>query len=147
MEQNKVGFALRKISTEEFATYESELIENQEVKLSAGINFGINTQSKVLACISRFEFILSENPLLLIQVKYEFEIEPNTWNSLMDKDLMKITFPKEFMHHLATISVGTTRGVLHAKTENSQYNALILPLINVTELIRENMSFDLSKTL
>ena len=35
--------------------------------------------------------------------------------------------------------MGTLRGVLHAKVENTPYNMFILPTINVTELVKEDI--------
>ena len=49
------------------------------------------------------------------------------------------------MKHLSVITVGTARGVLHAKTENTPFNKFVLPTINVTELVKEDVSFDLEK--
>ena len=54
-----------------------------------------------------------------------------------------VSFPKGFMAHLAVITVGTTRGVLHAKTENSKFNKYFLPTINVNELVKNDISFAL----
>ena len=41
------------------------------------------------------------------------------------------------------ITVGTLRGVLHAKTENTEFNEFFLPTINVTDLIKEDIRFNL----
>jgi len=37
------------------------------------------------------------------------------------------------------LSVGTARGILHAKTENTPYNEFIIPLINVTEAVKADI--------
>jgi len=42
----------------------------------------------------------------------------------LDENLVdnKYIFPLGFITHLAVIAVGTARGVLHSKTENTPYN-------------------------
>ena len=40
-----------------------------------------------------------------------------------------------FIRHLSAISIGTARGILHAKTENTAYNKYFLPTININELV------------
>jgi hypothetical protein len=37
------------------------------------------------------------------------------------------------------LCVGTLRGVLHAKTENSVYNKFYLPTINVNDLVKTDI--------
>lgn len=43
------------------------------------------------------------------------------------------------MAHLTTIMVGTARGILHAKTENTLFNQFLLPTIDVTELVTDDV--------
>lgn len=59
----------------------------------------------------------------------------------MDTDYLKkeirdnaLILPKEFLRYLATISVGTARGIQHAKTQGTILNSLVIPPINLMEL-------------
>jgi hypothetical protein len=40
------------------------------------------------------------------------------------------------------LTVGTARGVLHAKTENTKYNRYVLPTINVASMIKNDAVFN-----
>ncbi|WP_262906606.1 hypothetical protein [Tenacibaculum finnmarkense] len=40
------------------------------------------------------------------------------------------------------ITVGTTRGVLHSKTDNTIFNEFILPTLNVSQMITEDGEFE-----
>ncbi len=145
MKKNKVGFILRKINTEQFATIESNVGEGDDIQLRIGIDFGINPEHKIIACKSRFEFLANEKHFILIHVTCEFNIEPDSWNKFINETLNKISFPKGFMCHLAVITVGTTRGVLHAKTENTRFNQYLLPTIDVTNFVAQDITFELKK--
>jgi hypothetical protein len=50
------------------------------------------------------------------------------------------------MSHFGVITVGTARGVLHSKTDGSIFNDLILPTINLTEIIKDDIIFDLDQS-
>ena len=71
-----------------------------------------------------------------------FIVENNSWEKLKTEE-NKIKLPKGFLSHLATISMGTTRGILHTKTENTIFNHFTLPLINVKEMIQEDQPFEI----
>ena len=52
---------------------------------------------------------------------------------------VKLVILKVMLEHFAVQTVGTARGILHCKTEGSQFNGIILPPVNVTELVTEDM--------
>ena len=39
------------------------------------------------------------------------------------------------------LTIGTTRGVLHSKTENTPFNSFLLPTLNVNELVKKDVVF------
>jgi hypothetical protein len=58
-------------------------------------------------------------------------------------DGSKIVIPRNTALHLAAITYSTTRGVLHAKTENTPANQLFLPLTNLENIITEDVRFEI----
>ncbi len=49
--------------------------------------------------------------------------------------------PKKLMVHLTVLTIGATRGILHAKTEGTIYNEFVLPTVNVDALINGDLIF------
>jgi hypothetical protein len=145
MEKNNVGFILKKIVTNQFATFEGDDISPEDVKINVEVNFGINEIHKITACNARFQYLSGDTPFIIIHVSCQFGIEESAWNKFIEREKSVIIFPKGFMAHLAVITVGTTRGVLHAKTENTKFNKYFLPTINVNELVVEDISFAMKK--
>ena len=37
------------------------------------------------------------------------------------------------------LTIGTARGVLHSKTENTPYNKYLLPTLNVSDLVNNDL--------
>ena len=62
-----------------------------------------------------------------------FCIEPNDWDTFINE--VAIIVPKSVITHFCVLTVGTVRGILHSKTEGTNYNGFVVPTINVTELV------------
>lgn len=142
MKENKVGFGLLKIVTEQFAIIESAFVESETIQMGVGIEYGVDVEHKVAACIFRFELMIKNSPFLLIHVRCDFGIEDDAWREFSCEEKKSICFPKGFASHLAVLTVGTARGILHAKTENTRFNEFFLPTININDFVKEDVSFD-----
>jgi len=138
---NKIGFKLEKINTEQFAIIEDSYnSQNDEIGLQANVKFGISSESPAIISIIKFQFEQHKKPFLVIEVSCEFSVEEAKWVEF--SKYKKVYVPKDFLAHLAMITVGTTRGVLHSKTDNSKFNDFVLPTLNVTEMIKEDGVFE-----
>lgn len=142
MKENKVGFGLIKITTEQFAIIESAFIESETIQMGVGIEYGIDVEHKVVACIIRFELMIKNSPFLLIHVRCDFGVEEDAWAEFSCEENKSICFPQGFARHLAVLTVGTARGVLHAKTESTRFNEFSLPTININDFVKEDVSFN-----
>ncbi len=144
MEKKKdsVGFTLKRIATEQFAIVEEAFEEKAKINLNTNLRFAINKEQRLVGIFSLFRFEQKKVPFLLIEVSCHFQIDDDSWKEFSSVQPSKIVIPKGFMSHLAMLSVGTTRGILHTKTEGSRFNQFILPTINVASLIKQDVSFD-----
>jgi hypothetical protein len=135
-----ISFNLVKIKTDQFALFEENHLEKGNIKLSTNLSFGLNTDDKVFSVTTKFTFEIKKKPFMTIQVSSFFQIEDTAWNNFNTNGQM--VFPKAFVAHMAMITVGSARGVLHAKTEETIFNKYILPTLNVAEMIPEDVVFD-----
>jgi hypothetical protein len=142
METKKdIGFRLLNIVTEQFATFEVENIPDEN-ELKSELQFSITPEKRVISCKMNFQFLHNQQPFLVLIAVCNFDIEEESWNKnvLSNK---KITLPKHLLEHLCVITVGTSRGILHAKTENSSFNKFIIPTLNVTTLVEKDIVFEI----
>jgi len=137
----KIGFALNNITTEQFAVIESSFIEGKVVDLKAGLKFGINKEKKIISVLFSTSFIQEKSPFLVIEVGCHFKIMEEAWEGFLNDDKSKLIASKGFISHLAMLTIGTARGVLHSKTENTSFNNFLLPTINVTDLVKKDVNF------
>ncbi|MBA4408325.1 MAG: hypothetical protein Q8S54_14210 [Bacteroidota bacterium] len=135
MESNNqnVRFSLAKISTDQFAIIPASFKIGEIVNLKTSLQFGSNKESKLISVKASFQFEQQLIPFLIIEASCFFNIEPNDWNTFVQE--AEIVVPKSIITHLTVLTVGTVRGILHAKTEGTNFNGFVIPTINVTELV------------
>lgn len=138
---NKIGFTLDKINTEQFAIIESSFDECiEEFGVEASLKFGVNSENKAVISFVKFQLEQNNIPFLIIEASCEFTIDKKFWDNFSEKET--IIIPIGFLSHLAMITTGTTRGILHSKTENTKFNEFLLPTINIAEMITEDGEFE-----
>ena len=141
-ESTQVVFALKGVKTEQFAIFEENYSPKKETSLGTELQFKLDQNNKQIAVFLGFEFLQGKKVFLKIQVSCHFKIEESSWNSLIQEN--KLIVPKGFLAHLAMITAGTSRGVLFAKTEATPFSTFIIPTLNVAEMIKEDVSFDIA---
>lgn len=141
-ENTQVVFALKGIKTEQFAIFEENYSPKKETSLGTELQFKLDQNNKQIAVFLGFEFLQGKKVFLKIQVSCHFKIEESSWNSLIQEN--KLIVPKGFLAHLAMITTGTSRGVLFAKTEATPFSTFIVPTLNVAEMIKEDVLFDIA---
>lgn len=137
-----IGFALVKITTEQFAIIEDNFDKETEIKLHTGFRFAADSKQKLVAVFNSFTFETNGKQFLLVEAGCHFAIAPESWKKMFDSQLNKLIVPKGFLQHMAMLTVGTNRGILHSKTENTCFNQYHIPTINVAELIKQDSEFE-----
>jgi len=139
-----VAFALRRITTEQFAIIEDAFTEGKDINLTTQLKFGANTEQKFIVLHANFRLEQEGKPFMVVEAAGHFSIEEKAWTDFYNEEANNLIVPQGFMCHLAVLVIGTTRGILHAKTENTPFNRFFLPTINVSETIKEDVVIDLN---
>ncbi|RPH32687.1 MAG: hypothetical protein EHM93_08180 [Bacteroidales bacterium] len=142
-ENAQIGFALLGIKTEQFAVFEENYNPKQETGLGLEIQYKINKSNNQIGVFLGFEFIQSKKVFIKVIVSCHFKIEENSWKSFLQEKETKLVVPRGFLEHLAMIATGTTRGVLFAKTEGTEFSKFIIPTLNVAKMIKEDAIFEI----
>ncbi len=140
MKTENIFFKLSRIQTEQFATIPGVKV-GEEIGISAGIEYGMEKETNTILCKVTFNFISEEQQFMILHVRCEFSVAPEAWEGNYRNVEKKYVFPAEFMQHLGVITVGTARGVLHAKTEGTEFNKFFLPTVNLKEMVPGEVSF------
>jgi hypothetical protein len=139
--ENKIRFGLRAIHTDEFATIDIPDLDDKNVKTA--YSFVLSLHEFDLTSISfKLTFTHRDRPFIISQVTCVFEVKLES----LDVDSSgKLILPKDFVTHLAFLTTGTMRGVLHAKLEQSQYSKFMLPILDVSSTFTEDVFLDSPK--
>lgn len=150
MDSNKeqqIQFRLQRVTTEQFSIDEDVYhdAENKtDVNLNVRINYAVDPEGKILAVFAGFKFTINGNAFLIIEAGGHFLIKENAWNHMLSPESKKLIVPKGFVQHMAMITVGTSRGILHAKTEGTDFNKFLIPTINLQDIIKEDVVLELT---
>ncbi|EAT58547.1 hypothetical protein [Chlorobium ferrooxidans] len=140
----QVNFALVQITTEQLDLSMDLYSEEKPVTMSAGLDFGIQSSQNLLKVLFKTTFHQENIPFITIEAGCVFAIDPESWNLFCSEEQGFLTLPKNFAGHLATLTSGAARGILHSRTENTPMNRFFIPVSNIDEMIPGNLSLPLN---
>ena len=141
MSNTSIRFTIKSISTEEFATIKNCYKEHEEVGIETGYGYGINPDGHSVFVNFSLMFKCQENPFIILKVSCGFEIIEEDFLKLKNKN--KISIPTGFLTHITVLTIGTARGILHAKLDKTGFEQFILPTLNISEMLQEDVEFEL----
>jgi len=137
-----INFALQKITTEQFAVIEEDFEDKGDIRIGINLRFAADKNLNIISVFSSFIFELEQKPFIIIEAGCHFKIKEESWLQMYVNEENKLEVHKDFITHLAMLTIGTTRGILHSKTENTCFNKYIVPTIDVTELVKDDVVFE-----
>lgn len=143
MTYNKLGFAFSGIRTISFAIIEAAYKKSGETNLLTGIAFGLDREDFAITCNARFAFEKKKDqPFLILEIQTIFQIEENDFLTKIKQDDNSYLLTKGLAVHFAVLTIGSARGILHAKTEGTLFNEYLLPTIDVNDMLQEDIIFE-----
>lgn len=145
MASQQVKFNLKGISTNEFATIKECYKEEEDVKIETGYGFEIDPVNYTISVQFSILFKCIDAPFIVLKLTCSFDVDQKSFDALLDHDSGKYIIPKGFLTHLTVLTIGTARGVLHAKLEKTGFEKYMLPTLNISNLIEQDMVFEIPK--
>lgn len=130
-------FKMSRITVEQFAILGDD--PKQIESFSIEIGFKYSEESRHIATVFDFSYDTESEKAVVLKICCEFLIHKEDWESAYADG--KYTIPASTLQYLASQTIGTARGVLHCKTADSPFSRLILPPINITEMVKDDLSF------
>ena len=143
MTYNELGFAFTGLRTVSFAIIDKAYKKTGETNLMTGLGFGLDIDNHIVTCNTRFSFEKKKDqPFLLIEIQALFEIEKDDFLNKIKQDDNIYLVAKGLAVHFAVLTIGSARGILHAKTEGTPFNEFLLPTIDVNNMLEEDIIFE-----
>jgi hypothetical protein len=141
MAEAPIPFQIKSIATRQFATMESAYKEGDEAEFTSTFNFGVGKEDHLVVTLLDVSFSFNGSPFIILKIKMDFDVQPEAFDRFKSKD-GAIIVPKAFLTHLAAMSISTARGILHAELKDSEFNHVVLPVLNVSEVLQEDVRFE-----
>ena len=140
-----ISFNLISLKTEQFATFEDKYNSNSEPFIETTLELKIDPINKHIGVFVGFDFISEKDIFITIKISCGFKIIEDSWKKFLSKEKKEVIIPKGFAQHISMISIGTARGVLFEKLENTKFSQFIIPTQNVGDLIKEDVVFKIDE--
>ena len=139
-----IGFGIAQINTEQFAILPEAYKESEPSQIRHELIFAIDKENKRVQVQkkARFHNLEYDNPFIIIEVSCLFLINDKDWEKILIPESGSIILPRDFGVHLAMLVVGTLRGILHTRTENTIFNQFIFPPTDVLALVPNDVIFE-----
>lgn len=133
-----IRFNMTRIAVNQFAVLTDTYPEN-DMTLSTELSFQYSAETRQISCEVGYRFTAVDDILLVLKSQCEFAIHPEDWKKFITED--GIAIPKSVLELLAVHTIGTSRGILHCKTENTPFNRLMIPPINVAGMMKDEAEY------
>ena len=137
MMNQQILYKYVKVETEQFAIFEENFKQDvTDSMFQVETYFSFNQAQGVL--VNRMAVIVLQQSSVILKIAMMdyFKIAEESLSALTNDN--RINFPQSFLQQLASLSFGTLRGVLVAKTEGTKLSNLILPPTYIGNLIDKN---------
>ena len=136
-------FSFNSAELEEFALLSEKLPDNfKEMFVDTTIGVKVNVDHRTLLFDVTVQYIADEVSQMKIKGLFSMIVKKDSWENLIDEN--QVVFNKEILHFLGQLSIDTLRGMMVLKLNNTFLKNIILPPINVKEILNEDLSFDLT---
>ena len=123
------------LELKQFATFEDGYVEDsREIAISCKFTFAYNFSQNIVCCSNSVSIAKEGNILVKADLDAYFALNPESVASISDADT--VILPPELQAQFASLTYGTLRGVIFAKTLGTPLNKIVLPPNDVLEVMK-----------
>ncbi len=130
-----IPYRISRIETLQFALFPDLFINGQDVMVKADSGYNVRSDNHQVRNIISVSYTQNEKLLLIVQIACYFDIDTSAFDTLKREGKI----PVDFLRYMGSISVGALRGIIHAKTEGTVLNPIVLPPINLDVIINKDL--------
>ena len=136
----EIKYSLIDIDDNQFAVFPDNYVKGKELEVGAMINVATSKDGTDLNCESRIELKQDDKLILVTEIVCKYKITKESWE---DVDEVKKKLPSGFICHIASLAIGTQRGIVIAQTKNTPIHKIILPPVNLADIIKKDYIIDI----
>lgn len=141
MMNQQILYKYVKVETVQFATFEENFKQDvADATFQTETYFSFDQAQGVLVNSMKVTVLQQSSVILKIAMESYFKVAEESLCALTKDN--KIEFPQSFLQQLASLSFGTLRGVVVAKTEGTMLSNFILPPTDIGNMIDKSFVVD-----
>ena len=130
-----IAYRITRIETLQFAIFPDAFQSGPDVRIDTNFEYNVRSDIGQIRNVLKISYVQNDKLLLVAELACYFDIAPE--GAQLIKAQGKV--PVDFLRFLGSVSVGTIRGLIHAKTEGTVLNPIILPPVNLEDMIKNDM--------
>lgn len=131
-----IPYRISHIETVQFALFPDNFQNGKEVRVNTNCGYNIRSDIQQVRNIINVNYLQDDKLLMVAELACYYDIAPEGVESIKAEGKI----PVDFLRYMGSISVGTIRGLIHAKTEGTVLNPVVLPPVNLEEAIKDDMA-------
>ena len=131
-----IPYRISRIETVQFALFPDNFNNGQEVRVNTNCGYNVRSDVQQVRNVINVNYLQEDKLLMVAELACYYDIAPEGVKSIKAEGKI----PVDFLRYMGSISVGTIRGLIHAKTEGSVLNPVVLPPVNLEEAIQNDMA-------
>lgn len=138
--KKEIRYNLIDIDDNQFAIIPDNFQEGKQLVSNAMINLASMNDGSELKCESRLELKQGNDLILVSVIVCRFSIEKDSWEAV---DENKKKLPSGFICHIASLAVGTQRGIILVRTKDTPLHKIILPPLDLSKVVNKDYVIDM----
>jgi hypothetical protein len=130
-----LGFRLLGIQMTNFELFSELAGTGHELTIAAKLDWRVDPAARVIVAQLGLDYLAGNHRLVALSIENSFELELAAWEAACGSQHKTIELPRAFLMQLGSITIGTARGVLYAKTSDPGRTQYVLPLLDVGRLL------------
>lgn len=131
-----IYYRFANLALRQFATFEDSYTEDdREIEVSCKFTFAYNFARNIICCTNSVSIAKNGDMLVKAALDAYFAINPQSAASISEGDA--IVLSPELQAQFASLTYGTMRGVIFAKTIGTPLNKVVLPPNDLLEVMKK----------
>lgn len=137
---DQIFYRFIKLELTQFATFEVDHTDDEiPIELSSSFQFAYNFEEEVVCCATTVVITKGTAPVLKADLNSYFKIQSESVTAMTKDDC--VILPTSLMTQFASLSYGSMRGVVYAKTMGTPLDKIVLPPNDVQEIFTTPAKF------
>lgn len=130
-----ITYRISRIETIQFATFPANFINGKDVAINTSCSYNVKSDINQVRNIIDVSYNQDDKLLLVAQIACYYDIAEDGMKEIVKEGRI----PVDFLRYMGSLSIGAMRGVIHAKTEGTVLNPIVMPPINLADTIKDDL--------